>query len=133
MDRFHPAGRRTVGLRRPGNSGPGGPTIHQRVTSDGSLDLSVYLTPDQPLPVYESVRPVSRSLVAMAGVAALGAGVSHGLALQSHKQWEDPAASSSLAELDGYRAQTNRREAVAVGLGVVALGSGGGALLVGRW
>ncbi len=134
---------------RPGTSRPGSwPSIVQFRSAQGEITDTLYLWPDQPLPVYEvatgpveppplpgAPRPSPRrvSVPVLAAAGGLGVG-SIGLLLASrgaHQAYDDPGASAD--ELDALRARHNTLVWASRGTAAGAAVLGAGAFLVVRW
>ncbi|MDP6931498.1 MAG: hypothetical protein QGG40_01220 [Myxococcota bacterium] len=139
------------GVERPGTR----PTIVQLQAEDGSIVVSAYLVPENPLPPYRVRLPtelaVAEPTVAepvAAGRRRVGPGallwtgaaagaassvVLYALASGSAATFEEYHAGWTTADLQAQRRQTNSLVAGAMGVGVLALGSGVGAVLVTDW
>jgi hypothetical protein len=129
------------------------PVLIQVVAEDGSVAAGVYAWPGDPLPGYASrqapiaaketrpARPGTLPARARKGpnlplaggaVAALAlAGASYGVAYSTHEQYYDPSTDAS--DRPGLRDATNALFVTSVGVGVVAVGLGVGAVVAGSW
>jgi hypothetical protein len=134
---------------RPGISRPlSWPSIVQFVASTGEVTDTLYLWPDQSLPVYEvaTERPepipepgaapprgpaVSLPLLAVAGGCALASGGLYLASRSAHADFYDPGA--ELGELEAIRARHNALVWASRGGAAGAVLAGAGAVLVVRW
>ncbi len=134
---------------RPGLSRPASwPTLMQFVSSDGEVTETLYLWPDQALPVYEiapqqptgpdtSQEPelrqkrVSVPLLAAAGGVALASGALLLASRTVHDRYYDPG--TAIDDLDGLRGKHNALVWGARGTAAGAVVLGASAFVVVRW
>ncbi len=125
------------------------PTVVQFVASTGEVTDTLYLWPDQGLPVYEiasapvdadplpttGTEPVDRAvsvpLLAVAGGLAVASGALYAVSRAEHARYYDPA--TPIADLEGLRSQHNGLVWASRGAATGAALVGAGAFLVVRW
>lgn len=122
------------------------PTLAVLLDPSGAASQSAYLNPADPLFSYavsagalavNTTGPSPRRhgaslpLIVGAGVGALAAGALYGAAAVSHASFFDPATPD--AEIPGLQTRTNTLFYSSVGTGVLAVGAGVGAFVMGRW
>jgi len=132
MGHFEVEGR--VATQRPSDR----PVLIQVVLDDGSVQGSSYSWRTEPAPqpaMVAAASPVKKGpnlpLAITAGASLAVAGLSYGLAYGAHADYFDPSTPRS--DLDGLRDKNNALFATSVGVGVLALGAGVGAVVAGRW
>ncbi len=86
--------------------------------------------PSRPARAREGVA-VNVPLAVVAGVSAVAAGGLYLAAAEQESQFWD--SKTAAADLDAYRSRANTLGALSAGVGVVAVGSGAAAVLVGSW
>ena len=108
------------------------PALVQVVRDDGIVIGSAYLWPRDTLPPYEvATRGPNRALLGIAGSSLLAVGAVYGANLAVHESYFDAHPDSP--ERERIRAANNALVVTGAALGVVALGSGVGAVIAGRW
>ncbi|MFZ5478990.1 MAG: hypothetical protein ACOZNI_19625 [Myxococcota bacterium] len=135
---------------RPGSERPmTRPVLVQVVAEDGSVTSSAYLWPGTPLPYYDVARAITKTvapptspvrkarkgpnvpLAIVAGASLVGAGVLYGVNYQVNQSYWDPATPET--DLDTLKAKNNALVIADVGVGLLAVGAGIGAVVAGHW
>jgi hypothetical protein len=110
------------------------PTVAQVFDDTGVAQSTNYLGPREPLPIYSAVPRQRNILIGCTAGAAVGSGITYGMAWGARgsvfEQAADPQALSG--DLDSARASTNLLSLVSGGLLGVAMGCGTGALVIGE-
>lgn len=106
-------------------------TVVQLLNPSSQVTQTTYLLPDQPLPTYAAVPHLRNSLLIGTVVALAGSAACYGGAWAAHGQFVADDPTYTLDQLEGYQGATNALFAASISLGVVAIGGGTGALLVG--
>lgn len=125
---------------------PGLPAIVQVQDASGAVVETAYVLPTDPLPAYDAVplavtsaggvrRPLSPKvpLAIGAGVAAVASGALYALSAGSRQEFDTYREDDSIQNLSSLKARTNGEFVGALGLGMLAVAGGVGALLVGTW
>lgn len=130
----------TAGTRR-----PGWPAIVQVVNAAGAVTATQYVWPGDPLPGYDAMPVVTETtsvarrknpgipLAIGAGVAAVASGTLYVIAAGSARDFAEFQEDDSLVGLEQRRDQTNRLVYASIGVGVLAVAGGLGAVFVGKW
>ena len=103
--------------------------LFQRTGEDGLVVETRYLTPSDPVPWYPGARKRQTALLAGSAATAVAAGVLYGLAWSSRGALQDVDPSWTDADLTAIQARTNGLLFASIGVGAVAAGGAGAALL----
>ncbi|GDX80816.1 hypothetical protein LBMAG42_26270 [Deltaproteobacteria bacterium] len=110
-------------------------TLAQLVATSGDVRASALLWPGEALFPYDVARPVKKGpnlpFSIAAGVTLAAGAVCYGLAAADYDTFHDPNTAS--ADLPGLQNSTNALYFSSIGAGVLALGSGVGAVVAGHW
>ncbi len=129
-----------------GTQRPGLPTIVQIQDAAGVVTATRYVLPGDPLPAYDAVpmaiaagtavrRPLSPKvpLLIGAGVAAIASGTLYALSASSRQEFNAYREDDSIQELTSLKNRTNTEFFGSIGAGVLFVGCGVGALVIGEW